>query len=242
MSSLRNNDNNPRTRTPYHDHRRQYSPQQSFSNRTRQNNFFHQQHSYVVKSSNTQEKVSFSISNENIKGPTISLQVISKSMSPSEIQPFISQLHTIRANNNWNDQQSFMSLKIVLNDDLRTIVNGCENCASAIERLLDLFFPETDFFYHKNLMRKLQSRNFHIVSDYLNELRRLEKLANNTMRLAKPLLEREVLQLFLNGLSPTLRHSASLIGILDLEQLAKRLDNSIFISSNLRYKTTTIIG
>ena len=177
-----------------------------------------------------------------MKGPTISLQVISKSMSPSEIQPFINQFHTIRANNSWNDQQSFMSLKIVLNDDLRTIVNGCESCASAIERLLDLFFPETDLFYHKDLMRKLQSRNFHIVSDYLNELRRLEKLANNTMRLAKPLLEREVLQLFLNGLSPTLRHSASLIGILDLEQLAKRLDNSIFISSNLRYKTTTIIG
>ena len=83
-------------------------------------------------------------------------------------------------------------------------------------------------------MTNLRTSSFSSITEYLKDLRKLEKFTNYTMKESEHLLSREVFENFLNGLSPYLSHTASLFGSFDLEDLAIKLDNSVFISKNLK--------
>ena len=107
----------------------------------------------------------------------------------------------------------------------------------AIQIMQNFFFPPTNFFLYKDQMSALHSNNYNTVSDYFINLRKLQKVANLTISSEEALLECEILQIFLNGLPFHLQQMAASQGTLQLEELATKLDNAVFISNNLKHKS-----
>ena len=69
----------------------------------------------------------------------------------------------------------------------------------------------------------------------------LKMLADLNTNGEQSLLEREILEVFLNGLNTKLREKASSMGTLELETLAKQLDHSELIFRNLASLKLVII-
>ena len=88
-------------------------------------------------------------------------------------------------------------------------------------------------------MNNLNNQHFQMISEYLKELKTFQKLASYTIARYEPVLDREMLQVFLSRLPYNLRQTASRLGILNLEELAEKLDPSIFLMQNLNLNTST---
>ena len=241
MSSFDNGNYNNHGKRSYIPKQRQYTaqrfqPKQNFHFSS--NNFSFQNRFHNTETPSQQfENITFKITNLELSGPTISIPILYSSFLPQNYPAFLSQFKLLADVNQWDAQKAYKSLLIVLSDELRDLMTNVQTIDEAIQILQNFFFPPTNFFLYKDQMSALDSNNYNTVSDYLINLRKLQKLANLTVSSEEALLEREILQIFLNGLPFHLRQMAASQRTLQLKELATKLDDAVFISKNLKHKS-----
>ena len=128
------------------------------------------------------ERITFSIKNEFVSGPTVSIPIISMRGSKHLFPQSLKQFKLVASTNGWDENIKFNSFLLLLDDDLRESTSNARNYMEMLEILYSILFPEADFFTYKNQMDRLKAENFNTVTEYSLQLKRLENLANFTIR------------------------------------------------------------
>eukprot|EP00477_Mikrocytos_mackini_P003211 GAHX01003986.1.p1 GENE.GAHX01003986.1~~GAHX01003986.1.p1 ORF type:complete len:418 (+),score=47.95 GAHX01003986.1:27-1280(+) len=209
-------------------------PRRSFNNNTnnyyRDNNLLGGTHTATQRDvQRISNSVTFTIKNGSISGPIVSLPVLKDTTNLEVVPGLIEQFKVISSANEWSNTDALTAFKLLLDSPLlKAVSHGTLD--ETLVALQSRFFPKTDFFVYKRRIKTIRHSDFSSIREYVDELRRLQGLANLTLHGNDQLGNRELYEAFITGLPFDMRKIASLVPHVSIDVLANKLDESLFIT------------